>query len=199
MLTYDGAGTCCTSCASGVVNGTLGSDDSLGETRSTVVVVIGVVHGVNIECAVGNVVVDNGIVSSLNSSCDNDSGTSVGANGAVSGSNISSASVVEISVLIFALGLFGNARDGDSVVGTRNGGCFSGDVVTVALVTSRVFTIYSAFTFVVVSFVTWTAAVVVATASRVLQKSTALLGSRTLVVCPFFLCAGSQVRLPRFP
>ena len=48
--------------------------------------------------------------------------------------------------------------------------------------------------------VTWTVELVAAaTASIVLKKSEALLGSRTFVVWPFFFRAESQVRAPSSP
>ena len=168
-----------------VVNGALGGADTPGSTGGTVVVVSDALSS----CAGGTIVVVNVTVSSANAGYGG--GTRVGANVVVSGDKTDSASVGEITVLMFALSLFGKVRDGESAVGTSNEGGFSGAVVVVALLVYRVFTVSGDFSVVVVVFVTWNAALLSSEASGVLRKIPLFLGGRTLVVRPFFFCAGS--------
>ena len=138
MLTDSTEGACCNGCVGLVVNDTLCSADTPGGTVVIIVIVSGTVSGINVECAGVYAIVVNGTVSSVKDLCI---GVAiVGANNEVSVANIGGASVIEIGVMMFALIVFDNARDEESVVYTMNEGGLSGAVLIVALVVSCVVT-----------------------------------------------------------
>ena len=163
MLTDGTAGSFFSSFTGAVVNGALCGSITPGGTRDTFVVVSGTVSGFNFDLDGGTVMVVDGTLIRVNVSCDG--GTSVGDDDAVSGTKTCGTSVGNISVLAFVFSLFGDVRDGESVIGTRKEGGFISAVFAVLLVSYQVVSVCGTFAIVFVVVVTWNSSVVAAAAS----------------------------------